>query len=329
MESIRFPRWEDLKRDYLDTGLPHRLVVRSAPAIIAFTDAGAARLGVRFELMGNAGSSKPSILEAIAVDEVADAGKRYLEISSKSPLLYESFYRLVGQISNAVLEGAAPHNALQDSLALWEALLAQASILSDERQSGLFGELVFLERLLQAGVGDAVSTWVGPDKQAHDFRWKDKEFEVKTTTAGVRIHTINGIGQLSPSFGCGLFLVSLQTTDAGSGGRSLPELVDHLRTAVGSAQLKSFEGRLQASGYLDRDSARYGRRRKLRRPMMIIPVQDGVPRLVDDAMASIPDRFVPARIRGVTYDIDVTGLGHPDGSPEFLAIVPKAGDVEA
>lgn len=322
MKLSPLPPWEDLRRDYIDTGLPHRLVVRPAPGIHVFTDAGAARVGARFELAADAPGADPSALEKIITVDVSVEGRRWLEVSTTAPALFESFYRLVGQISEAVLADATPQAALAQAVSLWETLVEQAVVLSEERQAGLFGELIFLERLLLAGVSDAVGTWVGPDRQAHDFRMGEIEFEVKTTSGAKRVHTINGIGQLAPSAGCSLYLLSMQTTDAGTGGRSLPELVDDVRALTPSGEKKGLETRLDASGYAERHRAHYGRRRRLRSPMMLIPVGDGVPRLVPEALTALPAIYASEKIGRVVYDIDVTGLGDPDGTHAFLTVIP-------
>lgn len=324
MDTTSLPSWEDVRRDYLDPGLPHRLVVRAVPGVHAFTDTAASRLGARFEMPSGAPASDPSALEQIVILDVSADGRRWLEISTTSPALYESFYRLIGQISEGVLAGAEPQLALSEAVSLWNSLLERATVLSEERQAGLFGELMLLERLLRAKVPNAVSTWVGPDRQAHDFRLGEVEFEVKTTSGAKRIHTINGLTQLVPSLGCSLYLLSIQTTDAGSGGRSLPELVDEVQTLVPAADVKGFEARVQASGYVERHRAHYARRRRLRTDMVLIPVEDGVPRIVPDALTALPAIYAPDRIRSIIYEIDVTSLGHVDGSPEFLAVIPPA-----
>ncbi len=322
MDTTSLPSWEDFHRDYLDPGLPHRLVVRASPGVYAFTDAAAARLGARFELPSSAPGSDPSALEQIVIADVSADGRRWLEISTTSSALYENFYRLIGQISEGVLAGAEPQLALSEAVSLWDSLLERAKVLSEERQAGLFGELLLLERLLRADVPNAVSTWVGPDRQAHDFRSGEFEFEVKTTSGAKRIHTINGLGQLVPSLGCRLYLLSMQTTEAGSGGRSLPELVDEVRALVPAGDVKGFDARVQASGYVERHRAHYARRRRLRTDMVLIPVEDGVPRIVPEALSSLPALYAPDRIRSVVYEIDVTSLGHVDGSTEFLAVIP-------
>lgn len=322
MDPAALPAWEDLRRDYLDPGLPHRLMVRTTPGIMLFTDEAATRLGARFELDAGAPLAPPSTLEQISVTDVTADGRRWLEVSTTSQRLYESFYRLIGQVCGSVLADALPHAALARSVELWDKLVAQTAVLSEERQAGLFGELLVLERFLAAGVNDPVTAWVGPDRQAHDFRLGRCEFEVKTTSGGRRTHTINGAGQLSPSPDCSLHLVSIQLADGGNSGRTLPDLVEALRARISSRDSEAFEAKLEASAYAERHRAHYARRRRLRAPLALILIGDGVPRLTSAALSALPAGFASERIGALTYDIDVTGLGCIDGSPEFLAIIP-------
>jgi hypothetical protein len=320
------PLWEEILRDYVEPGLPHRLIVRTSPGLHVFTDSSASRLGARFELAADAPAAPASKFEQIVVSDVGADGRRWLEVSTSVPKLFESFYRLLTQITAAVVNGIAAHDALEQSIGLWETLVQEISLLSEERQAGLFGELLFLERLLLNGTSSAVASWVGPDRQAHDFRAGAREFEVKTTSSLKRVHTINGIGQLQPSADCTLYLISIQLTDAGTGGRSLPELADTLKTVMSAADLKLYNERLQASGYAASHAMHYPRRRRLRSEMAMIQVEDGTPRITAACLAALPASFAPERIGTITYDIDVSGLGVTDGSEQFLEIIPKAVD---
>ncbi|TYC79872.1 PD-(D/E)XK motif protein [Stappia sp. BW2] len=323
-EVSMLPPWEDMLSNYVEPGLPHRLTVRTAPGIHIFTDASASRIGARFELTTEAPAAPKSKLEQIEVNDVSTDGRRWLEISTSVPRLFESFYRLITQITNAVLSGTAPHVGLEQAVGLWDSLVEEISLLSEERQAGLFGELLLLERLLLNGTSDAVASWVGPDRQPHDFRVGVQEFEVKTTSSAKRVHTINGLDQLQPSTGCTLFLISMQLTDAGTGGRSLPELVDGLKTVMPATDIAQYDARLQTSGYEARHAAHYTRRRRLRSEMALITVEDGMPRLTAACLAALPSSYATERIGSVTYDIDVTNLGVTDGSDQFLAVIPLA-----
>jgi hypothetical protein len=172
----------------------------------------------------------------------------------------------------------------------------------------------------------ALQAWTGPRRQSHDFRLADGEFEVKTTSGSGRVHTINGLGQLVPSVGFDLYVVSLQVTHAGSGGATLAEAVEQIVAELGhgSDAERIFFELLTLSGYRPADAPRYPRRRRLLGPPLLVPVVDGCPRLTPEAIAVLPAAFAAERIRDVTYRIDLHGLGVPDGDPRFLEVLPAS-----
>src|SRR5688572_11667184 len=112
------PPWEDLRRGYIESSLSHRLAGRGSAGLHAFTGSSASRFGARFELCANAPAAPASLLEKIVVADVSADGKRWLEISTSTPQLYESFYRLIGQITAAVLNGESAHTALSNAVEL-------------------------------------------------------------------------------------------------------------------------------------------------------------------------------------------------------------------
>ena len=318
------PDWDIFERDYVADGVPHTFLVIGDPEAHLFVDTGGSRLGARFRLPAAAPAAAAVPMLEIRSADVSIEGRRYLEVSTASRTLFPNFYRLLADVVTAVAAGAGPSAALAEAVARWDDLLQRPIILSDEAQAGLFGELWFLHRLLRIDPVDAVAAWTGPAAQAHDFRRGNDEFEVKTTVGENRIHTINGLGQLTPSPDASLFLVSLQITAAGAGGLTLPESVEAVRELVPEADRAAFARRLDVLGYRTLDAALYPLRRKLRSPAMLAPISGGFPRLTDDALAALPPEFDAGRIRRVTYSIDVTGLGDLDGSPAFHAVLPPA-----
>lgn len=325
--TILLPEWEAFERDYVKSGIPHLYVVRSLPAVALFVDQGAGRIGARFQQAAAHASSQAIALSEIHVDDITRDGTQHLEIWTDARNLFPNFYRLAAEIVAAVVEGGAePEIALAGAVSRWEALLSRPSLMSDESQTGLAGELWLLDRLIAVSGNEALDSWVGPAGQAHDFRLGDIELEVKTTSGSTRVHMINGLGQLLPSIDCTLFLLSLKMTNAGSGGRSLPEAVAAIAKALSasSSAVLSFRAALAKAGYDESDAHLYPRRRRLRDAAMLIPVVDGVPRLTPDAISEIPVRFVTERISRIAYSIDVEGLGFADGTPPFLSVIPLA-----
>ena len=320
------PVWDTFERDYVAGGIPHAIVVRSDPQAAIFVDEFAARLGVRFRRDHEAAWTGPNPLIEVTIAEVLVDGIRFLEMWTDSRDLFRNFYDLATEIiTEVVVEGIDPVAALGSAVARWDTLLARPSLLSEESQAGLFGELWLLERLILVHGSPGVDAWVGPERQAHDFRVEDAEFEVKTTSGTRRVHTINGAGQLQPSPGSALYLLSLKLTDAGSGGRTLAEAVTSIDDLLGEVPdaRGRFRAKLNALRYRDSDAPHYPRRRKLRDRAALILIEDGIPRLTPEVLALIDPRFAPERIERVTYDVDMDRLGFDDGTPEFLAILPE------
>ena len=316
------PGWEVIKRDYVEPGIPMRLVVRTAPLVALFLDEGSTRLGVSLEV-GESELPTSSPFEELCIGIIRREGVRQLEASTNNRSLFPNFYKLAAEVVTAVTEKAdEPSAALSEAIARWDSLLSRSSILSEERQAGLFGELWFLERLiLTKGEETALSAWVGPAGSAHDFRLHENEFEVKTTSGSRRVHRINGVGQLEPSLGCRLYILSLQLADAGAGGLTLAEQTDKVELLLSANLIERFRKALGNVGYQVAEVPYYPKRRRLRHAPVLVPVIDGTPRLTNDAVRSLPVRFSPELLGRITYDIDVSGLGFPDGSPEFNEIV--------
>lgn len=251
-----------------------------------------------------------------------------VEVSTGARPLFRHFYAFMECVCEAVVrEAASPLAALERALREWHSLLRTAGALSDERQIGLFGELWFLDRLIDADGPTAVDAWVGPFRQAHDFRRGGEEFEVKTTTNESRRHHIHGLGQLSPSPERSLTLISIQIAPGGTGGATLPEMAAMVLSKL--RRWPDAQGRLKTLledvlGLREADYPLYPRRWQLRSTPMSIPVADGCPRLVPNALATLPPAFVPDRISEVIYVVNVDGLGSPLDRPAE-AVYPTAG----
>lgn len=319
------PDWETFDQDYIQSGLPQRFVVRTSPHVYLFIDQGADRIGASFELASPRAEGQVLTLSQIHVDDAVRDGRHHIEIWTNARPLFANFYRLVSEIVRSVVDDAEdPDAALSAAVLRWEALLSRQSLMPDEAQTGLFGELWLLERLIGVHGLDALDAWVGPAGQAHDFRMGDVELEVKTTSGTQRNHRINGLNQLQPSVDCSLYLLSLKVANAGAGGRSLPDVILDIEQSLSPshAALARFRAALERVGYDAADAHLYTRRRRLRDVATLIPVTDGVPRLTPEAVAGLEPKFAAHRITSVVYAIDVEGLGHLDGSEQFTSILP-------
>jgi hypothetical protein len=316
--------WLQFEENYLISGVPHRVVVRATPVVELFVDLGANRFGARFESLEFVPDQLKIMLHQIKLNNVLVDGRRYVEIVSENRSLYASFYSLLGEIvSDTVNRTVSPVTAISDAVERWQNLLLRNSMLSDEYQTGLFGEIWFLRKLIDTVGVRGLDAWIGPKKEAHDFRLGHTEFEVKTTSKADRIHRINGASQLSPSAGCSLYLVSVQVADAGSGGASLPDAVADVlsRLEKWDGASERFLRLLECAGYNFDDRPLYTGRRRLRTDPVLIKIADGIPRLTLDAIQNLGEQYCPQLISHVTYDINVSNFGHADGSKEFLEII--------
>lgn len=146
-------------------------------------------------------------------------------------------------------------------LLLWKDLFDRSRIggLSRDEQTGLFGELLFLERLLGEGVAmdAAVAMWQGPRRADRDFEHRLHGVEIKTTTGRLDLPVrISSLAQLDAGALESLHLLRVGLVEDPE-GRSLNDLVDGLR-ARSPALAAALNLELVRAGYLDAHRERYG-----------------------------------------------------------------------
>jgi hypothetical protein len=177
------------------------------------------------------------------------------------------------------------------------------STLDPEAEIGLFGELVFLRSILEAGVAPtlAVEGWLGPINGIQDFALGAGAVEVKTTIAASGFHArIASLEQLDDSFRTPLFLAAVRLCQT-SLGITLADIVEDARELLenDSEARSSFDIKLIHAGYLDAVSDSYKRRFALA-GTQVIRVEDGFPRLI----AAV----VPRRVMHVRYELNLEGI---------------------
>lgn len=292
-----------------------------------FYEPGAGRLGLR--VPPGVAELIPSPLAQVSVANRSVGGEAVVEITTRVPILFPYFHAFAISVADRVqFDGLDANTAINECVARWQDLLAQAAVLSPERQLGLVGELWLLHHLIgRLGADRALAAWTGPTGAAHDFRFGAEEIEVKTTSGEHRVHMISSDTQLLPSAGCRLHLLSLQFTIAGSDqGRSLGGWVDVIRHRLARSNLaRAFEGLLTTTYGLDpSDLSRYDAHLKLRTPAYVVPIDEGFPRIV---LGDMLDVNAARRISDVRYRVDVEGLGHAVGSDGFIALLGQVADV--
>jgi hypothetical protein len=250
------------------------------------------------------------------------SGDTFLEISVERPDLRRPFFFLVLAIRDLLFGGTLrPVAALSRALLENRALLTAEEILSDDALLGLFGELWFLDVLIEHNGPAAIQAWTGPQKQPHDFRFGAVEVEVKATRSATRRHTINGLEQLTPSKDCTLFLLSIQGRQTGPGaGSTIPEMVSMIRhkLAIDVGEEERFLQALRDCGYLEQDEPKYELRIALANAPHLIKIDKNFPALTRPGVSSLVGNDHSSRIMDVRYELDVTGMGMADGTATFV-----------
>ncbi|GAA2229042.1 hypothetical protein GCM10010232_14020 [Streptomyces amakusaensis] len=258
-----------------------------------------------------------SPLPSIRIDQIAERGMRMARIRTTQAALVRDFHDLL----NAVADRIVTHErtldqAFGETVRAWSALLDRPRGASPEKRIGLIGELSALASIARAdGWHTAVESWKGPEGEEHDFGLPDMDVEVKTTSSEQRCHTVHGLGQLTPTPGRPLWMVSLQLTRGGKGGRTLSDCVHSVRRAVGEeapAMTDRLDRLLDAAGWVS--DAPDDERWRLRTAPVSLLVDESLPRLHTE---SVPRQFRD-RIRNVTYTLDISAARTAGEPPAAL-----------
>lgn len=128
-------------------------------------------------------------------------------------------------------------------------------LMSEKRQQGLYGELLFLnECILSLGI-DSVAHWAGSEDETHDFYFGSHAIEVKTTSSqSPYFASISSEYQLDNEDIPGeLFLRFYALRTSHSGGEKLSERIAAIRIQLSedASILQKFDEKLRNYGYFD------------------------------------------------------------------------------
>lgn len=140
----------------------------------------------------------------------------------------------------------------------WKSLFNKISLqgLTPEEQRGLFGELYFLRKYLQANVNqlEIVNTWIGSEKQVRDFQCGSWAVEVKTTYGNnhQKVH-ISSERQLDTTNLDDLYLYHISLEQMQNAGETLNDIVDSLLEILDAdtLALNKFKSKIYEGGYFD------------------------------------------------------------------------------
>lgn len=229
----------------------------------------------------------------------------------------ELFSRMAVDVVATLAASAASSHQRQLQLFLgrvraWQQFMSRKKgALDPEAELGLMGELVCLERLIEAGVDAhaAVEAWRGPLDGLQDFEVGSGAIEVKSTLSHDGFPaTIMSLEQLDDSTRQPLFLFACRFALA-AGGPTLCDRISALRLALESdpAAAARFENALLLAGFIDAHAEHYTRR---------LIVSDSRILRVDGAFPRLVAASVPAAIRRVRYEMDLDATGAPAFSLE-------------
>lgn len=180
-------------------------------------------------------------------------------------------------------------------------------VLGQEAETGLFGEMVVLKSLLEAGVPAtfALDAWQGPLDGLQDFLVGSGAIEVKTTlSANGFPATVNSLEQLDETLRQPLYVAGVRLT-LGGAGKTLPEFTGVIRELLKDqpTALGMFESRLVQAGYLHALAEKYVRR-FTHSGTAVMPVEGDFPRLTRMNVAP--------GVRKTRYEVDLDLSGVAD-----------------
>ncbi|CAN1559134.1 Putative PD-(D/E)XK family member (DUF4420) [Mycobacteriaceae bacterium] len=233
-------------------------------------------------------------------------GREWARITVDARNMYTEAYGLMLSIVQAMRDGATFAAATSAAMMNMKTLLAAKPRISEEKQRGLIGELLLFRCLLEAfDEYSVIEWWLGPLAEERDYAFATFDAEVKTTVSELRAHVINGAGQLEPSPGRPLWLVSIQITRGGGDPNAftLPGLIQEIRERL-TATRDQFMAYLVWEGWEDDDAAMYPTAYIYRTRPAAYLVDDDFPAVTRSRLNSV----VPHSdlVSAVTYRVDVS-----------------------
>ena len=220
---------------------------------------------------------------------------------------YEA-YTVLAAIIDDLEAGRSLSVATARSLETYGGLLERRPRMTEETSLGLIGELLVLEHLVGTlGEQAAVTAWLGPGREEHDFVLYNLDAEVKTTLSERRSHTISSETQLQLSPGRPLWLVSLQLTRAGAAaeGFGVPDTIQRIRALLPVAG-GTVNAHLRSVGWHDEAADLYSERYIWRTRPAAYAVDSRFPAITRARLDSVVPQ--PEFVGHVSYRVDVTSL---------------------
>lgn len=171
----------------------------------------------------------------------------------------------------------------------WKSLFNKIGLqgLTPEEQRGLFGELYFLRKYLQANTNhlEIVNTWIGTEKQVRDFQSGTWAVEVKTTHGNnhQKVH-ISSERQLDTTNLTDLFLYHISLEQMQNSGETLNDIVDSVIAILETDALAAnkFKSKIYEVGYFELQRSLYDVAGYFIRQDIFYKVENDFPRIQEN-----------------------------------------------
>jgi hypothetical protein len=252
--------------------------------------------GLKFEKIYDPEDSKYLLLNLVLVD------KQFKDI----------FDTLVADVLNAVIDESIAKVILKNysnRLIKWQSLFEKFKKqgLTPEEQRGLYGELFFMRKFLQANYdfSNIIFSWIGSEKQIRDYQYGSWSVEVKTTHGNNHQKVqINSERQLDTTNLENLFLNHLSLEVRQQSGETLNQIVDSVIEILSSDfnALSLFRSKLLESGFFEHHRQLYADIGYFIRQEIFYKVENDFPR--------IEEKDIRKGVGDVKYSIVVSQCTH-------------------
>lgn len=243
----------------------------------------------------------------IQVIRLSDIHNEYTIILLEKNLndIFTMFIEDIVEKLNGVKDSQQAIFLINQRVNYWKRLFARATgeLLSAERQRGLFGELCFLELLLQNSTkyNETILSWRGVESANQDFILKRNAVEIKTTKSNKSsIHISNEL-QLDFTKLDHLFLGLISVTETTGIHNSIMDIIERIKNLINHDidLIREFETRLELAGIGVDMIESYDEISYSIRNWRFFRVQDGFPLILKDTLPS-------EAIYNVKYQIEIS-----------------------
>lgn len=245
----------------------------------------------------------------------------YFVITMEKDYLLEFFYTFCCYLDDEFTStNKSLGSVIKDVTKKWKELTKEQRSIK-ELEKGLLGELWFLSNLVENFGQNYIKYWRGFGGDRHDFRIKDSEFEIKTTSSDTRQHYISSINQLEPSLDCNLSLISIQIapTKSEKNSISVVKLINKIESGLTHFNLSLFHSNLieyvsEEINFIKKLNTKY----VFSSTPMIINVDENFPKISNQEFLKLKYH---ERISDLKYRLNVEGIGQSISNQEFQKVI--------